>query len=172
MPRPKRAEESEGIVQPSDCTKKSKSVADNTFDSNKPVADNIDYERLAQEIVKLKRTIPEKVTDLPTNPDVPIENLSRNVQGDTSATHTRNETTQENPIDSVMTQLLQNTAGEPEVTTNDCVISNHVILLSEGIPLGATVLQKIKSKICSNEGFFLFKSATVTRRGRTSYDVP
>lgn len=65
------------------------------------MADNINYERLAQEIVKLQRTIPEKVTDLPTNPDVPIKHLSGNVQADTSPAHTRNETTQENPIASV-----------------------------------------------------------------------
>lgn len=101
MPRRKKAEESQGMVQPSNCTKNSKSVADNSVDTNKPVADNIDYERLAQETVKLQKTILEKVTDLPTNPDVPIEHLSGNVQADTSAAHTRNETTQANPIASV-----------------------------------------------------------------------
>lgn len=154
MPRRKRAEEPQGIVQPSS-TKKSKSVANNSVGTNKPVADNIDYERLAQEIVKLQRAIPANVPDLPTNPDVPIEHLSRNVQDDASATQTRNETTQENQIASVITQLLENTAGEPVGTTNDCVNSNHVISLSEGIPLGATVSQKIKAKIWSNEFFDL-----------------
>lgn len=57
--------------------------------------DNINYKRLAQEIVKLQRTIHEKVADLPTNPDMPIEYLSGKIQDDTSATHIRNETTQE-----------------------------------------------------------------------------
>lgn len=119
-------------------------MADNSAGTNKPVADNINYmyKRLAQEIVKLQRTIPKKVTDLPTIPDVPIEHVSGNVQDGTSATHTRNETTQENPIASVITQLLENTAGEPVGTTNDCVKSSHVISLSEGIPLCATVSQK------------------------------
>lgn len=68
----------------------------------------------------------------------------------------RNETTQENQITSVITQLLENTARKPIDTTNDCVNSNHVISLSEGIPLvQLTVSQKIKAKIWSDEFFDL-----------------
>lgn len=79
MPRHRRAEELQGIVQLSDCTKESKSVVDNSVGTNKPVADNIDYECLTKESDKLLRTISENVTDLLNNPAVSIEHLSRNV---------------------------------------------------------------------------------------------
>lgn len=62
------------------------------------MAVNIDYERLAQENVKLNRTILENVTDLRTNP---------HVQDDTSATHMKNETTQKIPGASLIKQLLE-----------------------------------------------------------------
>lgn len=58
-------------------------MAENSVGTNKPVAGNIDYERLAKEIVTLQRTISETVIDLPNNTDVLIEHLSGNVQDDT-----------------------------------------------------------------------------------------
>lgn len=166
MPRHRRAEEAQVTVPPSDCIKKSKSVVDNSVGTNKPVAGNSDYDRLAQETVKLERTIPENETDLPTDVDVPIEQLSRNVQDDTSAKHMKNETKQENPIASVRTHILENTAGEQVGTTNNCINYNYVISLSEGVHFSATVSQKIKAKIWSY-AFFGFKSGTVSPEGRT-----
>lgn len=122
-----------------------------SVDTQKPTADNIDYEYQAKEITKLQQTIPKNVTDPSSNSAVPRKPPPRNTQDDTSATHKINEMTQENPIASVETQLLENTAGKLVHTTNVFVNSNHAISLSECIPLGATVSQKIKAKIWSIE---------------------
>lgn len=63
----------------------------------------------------------------------------------------RNDTTQENPIASVITQLFENTAGESVGTNNTGVNFNYVISLSKGINHGASVAQNIKAKFWSND---------------------
>lgn len=54
----------------------------------------------------------------------------------------------------VVSQLLENT-GEPVGTNNGFNNSDNLISVTEGIPLGSTIPQKIKAKIWSNEFFDL-----------------
>lgn len=108
MPGQKRAEGSQVVIQQSDCSKNSKSAVDicDGATKSKSEVDNIDYEQLAEKIVRL---------------------LKKNV--DTSA-YLGNQQTQENRIASEISESEENTAGEPVDKTNDCVNSNHVISLS------------------------------------------
>lgn len=121
MPQRNRAEELQGEMQPSDCSKKCKPQVDICDGTNKSKSedDNIDYERLAKYIF----TILSKwdISDF-----------------------MKNETNQENWTASVKPEFKEDTAGELVGTSNDCVNSNHVISLSKGIPLGATVSHESK----------------------------
>lgn len=61
---------------------------------------------------------------------------------------------QDNPILSVVSQLFEN-KGEPVGTNKGFFNSDNLISVTEGIPLGATIPQKIKAKIWPNEFFDL-----------------
>lgn len=90
------------ITQSTDCPKKSKSVAY-----------NIDYERLAQEIVRIQKTTPENVTDLSNNTEVKIRETFR-----MRPLPLLWEIMQRRRIQLPQsTQLLKNTTGESTGTT-------------------------------------------------------
>lgn len=129
-------------------------TSEGTRAKHKPQAEAIDYQRLAQEIVKLQKPN----SDASSSTVVPLENAASatyaNTVNELPAPTTASSSMQDNPILSVLSQLLENT-GEPVGTNKGLFNSDNLIYVTEGIPLGATIPQKIKAKIWSNEFFNL-----------------
>lgn len=119
--------------------------SESTRAKHKPQAEPIDYQRLAQEIVKLQKPN----SDASSSIVVPLENATSatyaNTVNELPATTTASSSTQDNPILSVVSQLFENT-GEPIGTNKGFFNSDNLISVTEGIPLGATIPQKIKAR--------------------------
>ena len=69
-----------------------------------------------------------------------------------SSSQTQSEGSNQNAISSIVSQLLDNNQGEPVGTQ---IKTQNQVTLTEGIPLGATVSAKLKTKIWTNEYFDL-----------------
>lgn len=119
---------------------------ESTRPKHKPQPEAIDYQRLAQEIIKLQKPN----SDASISTVVPLENAASatcaNTVNELPAPTIASSSTQDNPILAVVSQLLENT-GEPVGTNKGFYNSDNLISVTEGIPLGATIPQKIKAKI-------------------------
>ncbi|XP_062592630.1 uncharacterized protein LOC134254963 isoform X2 [Saccostrea cucullata] len=167
MPRRKRGQDSmDNLDQPGT----SKTVS-GTKRAKTLTTEPIDYARLAQEIVKIQQSTNSEVSSPSlAGENEPAKTLSKSmVQSNTQPKGSGLPETQsqlpeqssssqqgnESPstIETVVSQLLSSSAGEPVGTKS--MNTDNIISVTEGIPLGATVSSKIKSKVWANEFFDL-----------------
>ena len=143
--------------------KRSKTSESSSTSSNAHVPEQLDYDKLATAIIRQTRSFDP--------PSVPSSSLVSQSQNNTSCSQAFQPTSsgipsqpiQQNqppsvPSSSLVSQNQNNTSGlgslidqiflgEPTTSNVDC----NPELLDEGIPLGASVSQKIKTKIWTNE---------------------